>query len=269
MTNTKTSLDKDKIITNLRGKIDDQTLKRIRQLHPNIERCPTCSGRQKYVLEGVTYECDCEFQVLLQKHYFAANIGRAYHTLCFEHFIGDDSERLVTGIESYVDNWENNRHYGHGITFNGGLGTGKTFAMSLIIKELVKRGYRAYFITFDELINTMTAAWNNDEAKYLNITLRSVDVLGIDELKTDSRNNSGFLSDVAETIIRYRAVNLLPTLVTTNLTPTEEQSIFTKSYSLLSSLNTRVETHGEDVRGRVVREREHGMKERNERRPIC
>ena len=221
------------------------------------------------LLNEETYPCDCEFQKLLQKHYFAANIGRAYHTLCFDHFVTEEALTIRSEISDYLGDWKSNRYFGHGITFNGRIGTGKTFAMSLILKELVKQGYRVHFITFDDMVNAFSNAWNSEEAKYLNNKLRSVDILGIDELKTDSRNNSGFLSTLAESVIRHRAVNLLPTLITTNLTPEEEATTFTKAYSLLSALNKRIQTEGADVRGSIVREREHSMKRKNERRPVC
>jgi DNA replication protein DnaC len=253
----------------LASKIDNETLNRILKLHPNINTCPTCSGRNRYVLDSVTYECDCELQKLLQKHYFAANIGRAYHTLCFEHFISEDSAEVIPVLKKYIEDWSNNKYYGHGLTFNGPVGTGKTFAASLILKELVKKGVGCFFITFDELVNTFAQAWNNDEAKYLNTKLRSVEILVIDELRTDSRNQNGFLSQAAETIVRHRAVNLLPTIITTNLNAKEEEATFTKTYSLLSALNNRISYKGEDVRGKIVRERDYGMKERNERRPVC
>jgi len=263
------ALTQEQVKINLVDKIDNDTLRRIKSIHPDIDKCPTCEGRGKYVFESKTRKCNCDYQKLLQKHYYAANIGRAYHTLCIDHFISDESELLKSSVNKYTEDWKNNRHFGHGITFNGNVGTGKTFAMSLILKQLVQRGYRVHFMTFDDIINTFGAAWNNDEAKHLNMKLRSVDILGIDELKTDARNSSGFLSTVAESIIRHRAVNLLPTLITTNLTPTEEAATFTKAFSLLSALNVRVETEGYDIRGKEVREREHDMKRKNERRPVC
>lgn len=261
--------DKTQIKRNLIDKIDDATFSRLKALYPNIDNCPTCNEGKSYILNGTSYPCDCKFQKLLQKHYYSANIGRAYHTLCFDHFVTDEANEISSHIQKYLKEWENNRYFGHGITFNGRIGTGKTFAMSLILKELIKRGYRVHFITFDDMINAFSNSWNNEEARFLNQKLRSVDILGIDELKTDSRNNSGFLSTVAESVIRHRAVNLLPTLITTNLTPQEEEVTFTKAYSLLSALNQRIQTEGADVRGSIVREREHTMKRKNERRPVC
>ena len=243
-----------------------QSLKASQYRNERLKR-PT-EGEREDVKEK-TLKCDCKFQILLQKHYYCANIGRAYHTLCFEHFIGNDANILKTSVQDYLSNWDSNSYFGHGITFNGGLGTGKTFAMSLILKELIKRGHSAYFIGFDELINTFGSSWNNDDAKYLNTKLRSVDILGIDELRTDSRNSNGFLSQVAENIVRHRTVNLLPTLITTNMTPKEEKEVFEKAYSLLSSLNIRIEPQGKDVRGNIVREREFILKQKKERRPVC
>lgn len=259
------------IATKLNGTIDNSTLAHLYKFFPDTKSsvCPTCRDRGRYFYNLEEVECDCPFQKLLQKHYFAANIGREYHTLDIQdHFIGEDREKVVPIVEEYIKDFENNYYYGIGITFCGTIGSGKTFAVSFILKELIKLGYSAYFITMDDLINTLGSAWNDGEAKWLNQKLRSVQILGIDELKTDSRNDRGFISQAVESIIRHRTSNLLPTLITTNLSSENEEKIFEKSHSLLSSRNIRVETNGNDIRGKEIRERERGLKELGERRPI-
>jgi DNA replication protein DnaC len=249
--------------------IDDFTFDRINKLFPLAVKCPTCNDEGAYRLDGSIYECDCELQKMLQRHYFAANIGRAYHTLCIDHFLGDDREAVAPTVLDYIENFEDNFQYGVGITFAGEIGTGKTMLMSFILKELVKQGRKVYTVPFEQLINVFGSAYSNDESKRLMEQLMSVEVLGLDELRSDSRNKSGFLSDALDVLIRHRTSNLLPTLVTTNMTPQQEQDEFGKTYSLLSALNYRLIFHGEDKRGNEIRERERKLKDAGERRPIC
>jgi DNA replication protein DnaC len=262
--------DRNEIYSTLTTKsIDNFTFDRIHKVFPLAIDCPTCSGEKSYTLDGKIYECDCELQKMLQKHYFAANIGRAYHTLCLEHFLGDDREVVAPIVLDYIQDFDDNFAYGVGITFAGEIGTGKTMLMSYILKELVKQGRKVYTVPFEQLINVFGSSYSNDESKLLMEKLMSVEVLGLDELRSDSRNKSGFLSDALDVLIRHRTSNLLPTLVTTNMTPQQEREEFGKTYSLLSALNYRLIFTGEDKRGNEIRERERKLKESGERRPIC
>jgi DNA replication protein DnaC len=161
-------------------------------------------------------------------------------------------------------------HYGLGLTFNGPLGTGKTFAMTCVLKELIKQGRNVHMITFEELINIWGKSWHDAEAqRMLELRLKSVDVLGLDELRTDKRNEGGFLAHGLDSVIRHRTANLLPTLVTTNMEADAELNQFGKVYSLLSAKNLRIETQGHDRRMMEVRRTNHELAKRGERRPIC
>lgn len=263
-------LTREKIILNLAGKIDDTTYDRIRSFYPLSSVCPTCGDRKAYRLGGRDYECDCEIQRLLQQHYFAANIGREYHDICLDHFIGTDKDSVVPLVQEYLDDFDGNFHYGLGLSFSGPVGTGKTFAMCCVLKELIKRGRNVYFVTFEELINVWGSSYYNDESKrILEDKLKSAEVLGLDEVRTDPRNKEGFLANGFDSVIRHRTSNLLPTLVTTNMEPEEEYGEFGKVYSLLSARNLRVKTKGEDLRMEAIRQRNYELKKLNERRPVC
>lgn len=264
-------MSRDELVQRLsRRKIDNRTYDRITELYPVSEDCPTCGGLGRYNLDFETHECDCQLQRLLQKHYFAANIGREYHDICLSDFDGPDTDTVVPVVREYIDNFDHNFHFGLGLTFTGPLGTGKTFAATCVLKELIKRGEDVYFITFEELINVWGKSWHDDEARRtLEKRLKGADVLALDELKTDPRNSGGFLANGLDSVIRHRTSNLLPTMVTTNMKPGEELDQFGKVYSLLAAKNLRVNTQGHDRRMREVRNRNFELAKRGERRPIC
>ena len=263
-------MEREELLANLRKiKVDDATTDRITGMYP-IRGCPTCAGLQKYMLDFVPYDCDCEVQLLLQKHYFRANIGREYHDICLNDFEGGDASSVVPVVRDFLANYESNFHFGLGLTFTGPYGTGKTFAMTCVLKELVKQGRNVYFTTFEQLINVWGDSWHDATAKgMLEKRLKTAEVLGLDELRTDPRNAGGFLANGLDSVIRFRTANLLPTLVTTNMDADYEKSEFAKVYSLLAAKNTRVETKGHDRRMNEVRQRNHELAKRNERRPVC
>lgn len=251
--------------------LDDTTFNNVKKNYRVTGRCPTCDGTKEYHLRGETFKCDCNYQKLLEQHYYAANIGREYHDICADKdFIGPNRDIVIPVIEDYLNEFDDNFHYGLGITFSGPLGTGKTFAMTSVLKELCKQGRNVYFINFNELINIWGSSWHNDESKImLQDKLKQAEILGIDELITDNRNISGFLASGYDSVIRHRTSNLLPTLVTTNLSPGREQSDFAKGYSLLSARNVRIELKGEDLRKSDVRQNVYKLKDAHDRRPIC
>lgn len=263
-------MDRDELLRNLsKTKIDDATFERVAGMYPP-GGCPTCGGKKFYRLDFKQLECDCDLQIALQKHYFRANIGREYHDICLKDFEGDDAGTVVPAVKKYLEHFDDNFHYGLGLTFTGPFGTGKTFALTCVLKELVKIGRSVYFTTFEQLINVWGDSWHDANAKrLLEKQLKSVEVLGLDELKTDPRNSSGFLQNGLDSVIRYRTANLLPTLVTTNMTSDLEKSEFGKVYSLLAAKNTRIETHGHDRRMLEVRQRNHELAMNGERRPVC
>lgn len=264
------TLDREALISGLRNRrIDDSTYDKIVTSYPVAKTCPTCGGREKYQLDFETFDCDCEIQTLLQRHYFAANIGREYHDISLSDFEGPDQSTVVPATRDYIDSFEDNFHYGLGLTFTGPFGTGKTFAMACVLKELVKQGRICYFIPFEELINVWGRSWHDDAAKkLLEQRLKTAEVLGLDELRSDARNASGFLQNGLDAVIRHRTSNLLPTLITSNMERKEELNEFGKVYSLLAARNTRVSTHGHDRRMQEVRQRVHELMQRGERRPI-
>lgn len=263
-------MDREALIATLTGKINDATYNRIQDSFPVSDVCPTCDDVRSFFLEGKEYKCDCQIQKLLRRHYFAANIPKEYHDICLKDFIGPNREQIVSIVTKYLDNFADNFHYGLGLTFSGSYGTGKTFAMNCVLKELVQQGRDVFFVTFDELIDTWGQSWHDEKAKrLLQDKLKKAEILGLDELRTDKRNESGFLADGLQTVIRHRTSNLLPTLITTNLAPEAEENNFGKAFSLLSARNRRLVLVGKDHRGDEVRQINYDLAERHDRRPIC
>ena len=262
-------LTREEIQKNLLNKIDDSTFDHISHYFNLNGGCPTCGGRRKYTLNFETYECDCEMQMLLQRHYLAANIGKEYHNICLDDFFSMDKDKIVPVAREYIEKFEDNFYYGVGITYSGPVGTGKTFAMNCVLKELIKQGRMVYFINFEQLIDAWASRYKDPESERILDLAFKVDVLGVDEWRTDKRNEGGCLAAGFDRIIRHRTSNLLPTFGTTNMTRTLEEQEFYKAFSLLSGKNIRVETVGHDVRMRELRDMRFAERKRGDRRPVC
>jgi DNA replication protein DnaC len=104
------------------------------------------------------------------------------------------------------------------LVFYGKPGTGKTYLMSAIYNELFQRRAGAIFLKVRTMLKGVQRGYSEDaelrdfEAEDL---LRSAPVLFIDELETGLR--SGDRTDIFESIIDYRCLNDLPTIIATNL----------------------------------------------------
>lgn len=215
--------------------------------------CPTCRGKLAYNLDGEEYDCDCEEQMRLQRHYLAANIGSLYHIIHFNDFFDPEGDLYDTVLD-YIDNFEDNLYYGRGITFDGPLGTGKSFGAAVILKELIKKGYEGYFITFDDLLNVQTQGWSDAESHQEFYSIRDADVLVIDELFDGlTSKQKDLLSDTLERIVRYRVANRKPTIITTNLKADQEARAYPRIASLLATSQIRCHVPGDDVRKGKVR----------------
>ncbi len=207
--------------------------------------CPTCNDTGYYVFEGEQHECDCDTQRGLRRHYLYANIGIRYHSLSFDDLYQEkDSLRLF--LEDYIDNFDFNARYGRGVTFYGPLGTGKTFAQILILKSLIKRGYKGWFDSFSNIVTQYSEV---ESKKVLMKNVRSAEVFILDEvIEPMSSRQHEYFSEVYENVIRYRVENSLPTTIGTNLSPEKHEHYYPRVWSLLNMVQIPVEVSGTDVR---------------------
>ena len=250
--------------------LDNKEVDRIRSNFPkyDVSICPTCENNGTYALDGELFTCNCDVQRLLSRHFYAANIPTLYHDISFEDLFTEKA-KLAEFIQSYLDNWDNNYRFGTGITFSGDLGTGKSFAATIILKELVKRGVKGFFIPFDDLLTVQRKGWGDiNEDDFFRI--RETQILVLDELFDADKGSSkwSLLADTLERIVRFRVNNCLPTIITTNLQPETERTAYPRVASLLASCQLRYELNGEDVRVAQVRDRKFELIMNNWRRPV-
>ena len=239
--------------------------KRFPTLRAKADVCPTCNDKGTYNFEGQHWVCDCDTQKGLRRHYLYANIGIRYHTLSFDDLY-EEKDELRISLEDYINNFEYNSRYGRGITFNGPLGTGKTFAQILILKELIKKGYSCWFESFTSLVDRYG---QNETKQELLENVRSCEIFALDEvIEPMSVRQHEYFSDVYEAVIRYRVENSLPTMIGTNLTSEQHEKLYPRVWSLLNMVQIPMLVSGNDVRAAQAKDVVDMLITNREVRPI-
>jgi DNA replication protein DnaC len=245
-----------------------------------LSQCPTCLSKEltdadgtyigringTYRLDGKTYDCDCERQIALRKHYMLAGIGDQYMRLDWHKDYRD--EEVKDAVQAYLDAWPQLKLQGMGIEFaSPKLGVGKTFAATHMGKELVKLGERVYFLPFYKMVGVYGLPV--EERRPIEQRLTECSVLVLDEvIAPNSEAQSHLFAGKFEELIRDRTNFNRVTIMTTNLAPEKLHEIYPRTYSLLEAKQYRVIMDGEDARQGVVKERNLKQANLGEVRPI-
>lgn len=241
-------------------------------------KCPTCRSvpdkdgyREygQYCLDGKIHDCDCEEQLALRRHYTLAGIGRQYQELDWSTY--DGPQEILDTIGDYIDNFENYRDYGMGLEFHSPMiGTGKSFAATHILKEVIKQGYTGMIIDFQRLVDIMGNPKKGEEIEDLAKKMESVTLLVIDDiLPPKSGAQKSFFQDKLEIIVRYRTDWNLPCIITTNMMPNDLKNHYPRIYSLLSAKQLdKVYMPGDDNRATKVFLQNVSRPRKGERSPI-
>jgi DNA replication protein DnaC len=185
---------------------------------------------------------------------FEANIPVGYWFLTMKDFQG--APKLKEIYEKYVDSLRDKYMEGKSLCFAGNQGTGKTMSSICILKEAIKRGFSTYYTTASDILNYMTDYKNNNELRH---RLRNTDFLVIDELDSrffTSDSVRELFSGIYENVFRYRAHNMMPTIICTNETEGVSKIFHGAGVQSIESLNHQyLIVHpvvGQDFRKRQV-----------------
>lgn len=205
--------------------INEVEIHRLYENNPHLRAssdhyCPTCLTKGSFQWKGETVICDCQEQLQLHKHYLVSGIGDTYQRLTWEDYTGDPKAKEL--CDEYLKNHEMYVARGIGIMLSGMYGVGKTMALSLLLKDLMKLGYKVYSTTFAAMVDSFTAGWNSEQdKKHFNLKMRSSQILLLDDLGKEFKTKNALAETTFDSVLRFRVQNSKPTFLTTNMSRTE------------------------------------------------
>jgi DNA replication protein DnaC len=166
-------------------------------------------------------------------------------------------------VEHYVENLSKALRKGIGIYFHGNQGTGKTLAACLILKEAIRRGYKAYFTMLTEVIEKYCDGRYDREARAAFARhILEADLLVLDDIdKGYISDKSTFIDSAYDYVLRTRSNNNLPIIFTSNMkkeqfTTQKELSFGSSMFSLLTEHSKDIHVYGQDRRKTIKQELE-------------
>lgn len=201
--------------------------------------CPICGQERILQTERlqngiiIGYHCQCEREARLRaeeeiqkqekletvrKVYKDAQIPRRYEKCIIDNFeIRPEQKKAVRGVQQYIDEIDKYYQEGQGLVLYGAPGTGKTHLAVAVLIAALHRGYTGVFQNALELMYLINATYQDTEHTEKDVFdgLRSTDFLVLDDV------GKGKWSETVEgriyTLINARYSEMLPTIVTTNL----------------------------------------------------
>lgn len=244
--------------------LTDEEGSRLNALYPdlprNLKQCITCKGERTFLWRGssgepIQYACNCVDQRILHRYLLHSGIGLRYQRLSWVDL--DSAAVDAKALDRVLDYGAHAEHYvsiGAGLMLQGkDMGTGKTLMATLLLKALLASGIDGYFTQFNEMLDAHTAGWRDEEQKvWFDRRVRNAGVLVIDDVGRENKNRIDVVESMFDSVLRARHDNCKPTIITTNKTADEFQSLYRSNImSLLSETSEVVTVKGADYRPTV------------------
>lgn len=258
--------------------ISNEDFARLRDRDPTVpsgpDHCSTCNGKREFQWWNqdrssiVTYACSCEDQWIAHCYLAHCGIGIGYGRLGWADWDQTKFPAASEAVAGYLNDPETYVRAGIGMLFVGRSGTGKTLMASLLLKELLARGYDGYFTRFAKAVDLFMSGWRDpDEKRWFHRRIENSEVLVLDDIGREHKGNMETSSHTVEEVIRHRVANARPTIITTNKKPEELQNDYGALSLMAVSLEPVVFSESEPF---WVQQRERAIAETKSRltRPI-
>lgn len=173
-----------------------------------------------------------------------ANIPPAYWRMKLDGVL----PRYRKNVYHYLRTIEDRIRFGDGILIYGNPGVGKTAISTLIVKEAIARGYKAYFTSIWDMRDHLKERTYFSDDLSVMARARSVDVLVLDDLRSSDIGNRWFGREDITSLLLYRSSGNLPTIVTTSETPVSIKENYPELVTRLSDRLATLVVRGEDRR---------------------
>lgn len=185
-----------------------------------------------------------------------AGISKEFWHISFRNFWGN--KKNVGIARRYCKSLKIAREHGFGFLFMGANGRGKTSLIMLILKQALKKGYTALYITMPMIFRQIYLSWDFPEVgKELMNLMKTIDFLAIGELGKDyhRKDSTEFARAEFDCLFRARREECLPILMDTNMGEEELEDTYGESLmSLFMSRLKFITMVGVDYRRKVQKQ---------------
>jgi DNA replication protein DnaC len=181
---------------------------------------------------------------------------RGYSFANFKPYFSPSAARAAEKVENYLKSWDENREFGKGLYFCGGVGTGKTHLAVAVMNELMQRKrVPSLFVTVPEFLDNLREAYmipGRDLDEWMD-TVKNADLLVLDDL--GSERPTEWVRERLFVIVNHRYREALPTLFTSNIGPRDlATQLGERTASRIIAMCDWISLEGDDYRESVVRE---------------
>ena len=150
--------------------------------------------------------------------------GGAYGAEIFDNIVpidastGKTNRQYMLEVRQYLTDWTRNFDKNHGnLLLMGSPGTGKTFLINCVARELIQSSHSVIYLTSTDLFESFSkASFQGDAVQQdLNEAILSCDLLVIDDLGTELNNS--FTTSRLFYVINQRMVYGRSVIISTNL----------------------------------------------------
>ncbi|AOQ23908.1 Primosomal protein DnaI [Moorella thermoacetica] len=200
-------------------------------------QCPLCRDRGLIIRDGRAYRCRCMQQKAWQNRLRAANLAPQLSRYTFQNFdlkyysrtlkdeltgttYYDSARHCLEAARRFVNTYRQEDH-GRGLFIFGPVGSGKTFLAAAIANALTAAGREVLFAVVPDLLDALRATYdrrpldNSHTELELIDAARGVAILILDDL--GAHNYTEWTCNKIYSLINYRLINELPTVITSNL----------------------------------------------------
>lgn len=238
---SKFSIDYDKLIEELKSEdpyfkdfdINPSNLNDFLIIKDERKNCKNCSSLEscKNISKGYIHNCvtgnfslsPCKFkqideEVNSKKNLFQTKyIASGTKDASLENFklINIERKKALKYAKTFIEEYDKDK-LSKGLYLYGAFGTGKTYFLAGIAKELSLKGVRSLLIYFPELCRILKQNMYSDNLEDLINELKTVDVLMIDDLGGEVLT-SWIRDEILGVILNYRISLNKPVFISSNL----------------------------------------------------
>lgn len=191
--------------------------------------CPICLDRGVIICDGgdKARVCQCREQKRLENIFKSSHITPEFRSKTFDKFITAGRPQAVRDMydcaRDYAEKFEELRHEENNwMALLGEPGSGKTYLSIAVANELMKKGIPVlYFQHVEGMSETKDLLKQDKTLTYKLEQMKKTALMIWDDLFWGKGSPRDFELEITFEVLNYRYLNCLPTILNSNLTPSQ------------------------------------------------